>query len=177
MTTGPVGWSAPANSGPVERASEAHWKCRRCCDKSTDVYKNPKDPDVICSTCSSPLTLKERQVEVFYALALEERRMNAFNARAGPKKQTTEAFTMRAASRALGIDRNRTLKDLVKNGQLSTIVVNGRPRISRAEIERYLAQGDSVASSERAPRKRQHSPPRSPKSSATPGADIRRIRL
>jgi excisionase family DNA binding protein len=46
-------------------------------------------------------------------------------------------LSLREAARRLGVDRNTTLRALIRTGQLRTVNTGGRPRIPAAEVERF----------------------------------------
>jgi len=48
-------------------------------------------------------------------------------------------FTIPEASRLLGFERS-TVFDRIKNGRLKAVKLDGRVRIPRSEVVRYLAQ-------------------------------------
>ena len=52
-------------------------------------------------------------------------------------------FTLPEASRLLGFERS-TVFDRIKNGRLKAVKLDGRVRIPRSEVVRYLAQATPV---------------------------------
>ena len=57
--------------------------------------------------------------------------------------QAKGLLSYRAAARLLGVDRNTTLPDMVKRGEIKVMQVNGMPRIPLAEIVRLLKGEDA----------------------------------
>jgi excisionase family DNA binding protein len=53
-------------------------------------------------------------------------------------------FTIPEASRLLGFERS-TVFDRIKNGRLKAVKLDGRVRIPRSEVVRYLAQATPVS--------------------------------
>jgi excisionase family DNA binding protein len=53
-------------------------------------------------------------------------------------------FTLPEASRLLGFERS-TVFDRIKNGRLKAVKLDGRVRIPRSEVVRYLAQATPVS--------------------------------
>ena len=53
-------------------------------------------------------------------------------------------FTIPEASRPLGFERS-TVFDRIKNGRLKAVKLDGRVRIPRSEVVRYLAQATPVS--------------------------------
>jgi len=56
------------------------------------------------------------------------------------------ALSFREAAKALGIDRNRLLRSLIREGKLRTIPWGKRTRIPLAEVERLAREGFSLGS-------------------------------
>ena len=52
-------------------------------------------------------------------------------------------FTLPEASRLLGFERS-TVFDRIKNGRLKAVKLDGRIRIPRSEVVRYLSQATPV---------------------------------
>jgi excisionase family DNA binding protein len=52
-------------------------------------------------------------------------------------------FTLPEASRLLGFERS-TVFDRIKNGRLKAVKLDGRVRMPRSELARYLAQATPV---------------------------------
>lgn len=50
-------------------------------------------------------------------------------------------YSMREAARLLGIGRCNTLPDLIRAGKVKTVLIAGRVRIPRAEVERIANEG------------------------------------
>jgi excisionase family DNA binding protein len=53
-------------------------------------------------------------------------------------------FTLPEASRLLGFERS-TVFDRIKNGRLKAVKLDGRVRIPRSEVIRYLAQATPIS--------------------------------
>jgi excisionase family DNA binding protein len=81
-------------------------------------------------------------------------------------------LSKREAARRLGIDRGTTLQDLIRSGEIRTVVLAGRVKIPASEIERLEAGGNNPrslpAARERAPRARR---------STSPGQAIRALKI
>ena len=81
-------------------------------------------------------------------------------------------LSKREAARRLGIDRGTTLQDLIRSGQVRTVILAGRVKIPAGEIERIEAGVDDPrplpAAREREPRARR---------STSPGQAIRALKI
>jgi hypothetical protein len=81
-------------------------------------------------------------------------------------------LSKREAAKRLGIDRGTTLPDLIRSGQIKTVILAGRVKVPASEIERIEAGGDSPRPS--APGRRPAAPARR---STNPGQAIRAIKI
>lgn len=109
--------------------------------------------DEVCLNCSRPPTSAERDEFVKKDLELRLLRAAVAKAEGAPqespavpavrqKNPTAEKMllTKRAAVRALGIDRAK-FYELIREGRIAVVEINGRERIARSEIERIMLQG------------------------------------
>ncbi len=89
-------------------------------------------------------------------LELIERTAADVRALKAQAKPATLLVSFRQAAKLLRVDRATTLRALVDSGQLEVVMVNGRERIARAEVDRLAAQGfdrDAPVRRKRAPKK------------------------
>jgi excisionase family DNA binding protein len=82
-------------------------------------------------------------------------------------------LSQREAAHRLGVDRNTTLVDLIRTGQIRTVEVNGKRKVPASEVERLAQEGFDTSQPEpkrRAPRARGAS-------ARKPGDAIRALKL
>jgi hypothetical protein len=60
---------------------------------------------------------------------------------AGRPGSNADFLTKRAAARLLGVDRCTTLEQLLASGRIHSVLIAGRLRIPRAELQRIAAEG------------------------------------
>jgi excisionase family DNA binding protein len=64
-----------------------------------------------------------------------------------------ELFSLREAAKILGIGRCNTLPKLIADGKITTVLIAGRVRISRQELERVMREGTEPQPVKRARRR------------------------
>lgn len=57
-----------------------------------------------------------------------------------PRRAGQPLLSLREAARRLGVSRNSTLQDLIRDRRIRTTRVNGRVRIPATEIERLIRE-------------------------------------
>lgn len=62
-------------------------------------------------------------------------------------------LSLARAAALLGVSRNRTIHDLIDSGALRVVVVAGRIRVPREEVERLAREGSEPAPKPRRPRR------------------------
>jgi len=76
-------------------------------------------------------------------------------------------LSKRAAAALLGVGRGGTLEQLIRDGHLRTVVIAGRVRIAREEVERIAREGTGRPASPR--------PARTPRPAVSAGDAIRAL--
>jgi hypothetical protein len=93
-----------------------------------------------------------------------------------PRKASSGLLSKKEAARRLGVDRATTLAQFTASGRIKTVDVNGHQRIPVSEIERILSEG--APSTESQPSRSRRVPrAATSKPSASPGAEIRKLKF
>jgi len=116
-----------------------------------------------CGIALCPVTMEELRRAIALDLAPLLRRLG---------RSERRLLSKREAARRLGIDRGTTLQDLIRSGQIRTVVLAGRVKIPVSEIERIEAGGDTP----RTVQETQARAPRVPRQTK-PGAAIRALKI
>ena len=66
-----------------------------------------------------------------------------------PRRQESRLLSFVAAARLLGVDRKTTLRDLIADKRLRTVIVGNRCRVPLVELERIEREGTTRGQSNR----------------------------
>jgi excisionase family DNA binding protein len=129
------------------------WTCPACCAGSGKPYQYPAGPLVYCGDCRRAMRAAEQIAAALACLSVNaeniaelRRRLSEASAHPAPRQRVrraaegAELLSLRQVDALLG-KRRGTTAELIGSGELEAARVGSRLRVSRAELDRFLATG------------------------------------